>query len=67
MPMKGKDRIFTLPFFANAFVNLTLYVNYYVLMVVMAGYCMSAYGMDAGTAGFVAGVFIAGRWLRISP
>lgn len=36
-------------------------------MVVMAGYCISAYGMDAGAAGFVAGVFIAGRWLRISP
>lgn len=48
MPMRGKDRIFTLSFFANAFVNLTLYVDYYVLMVVMAGYCMSAHGMDAG-------------------
>lgn len=60
MPMKGKDRIFTLPFFINAFVNLMLYVNYYVLMVVMAGYCMSAYGMDAGAAGFAASVFIVG-------
>lgn len=35
--MKGGDRIFTPAFFANAFVNLMLYVNYYVLMVVMAG------------------------------
>ena len=67
MPMRGKDCIFTLSFFANAFVNLTLYANYYVLMIVMDGYCISAYGMDAGTAGFVAGVFIAWHWLLISP
>ena len=40
MPMRGKDCIFTLSFFANAFVNLTLYANYYVLMIVMDGYCI---------------------------
>ena len=60
MPVKEKDRILTPPFFVNAFVNLMLYVNYYVLMVVMAGYCMVAYGTDAGTAGFAASVFIVG-------
>lgn len=58
--MKGSDRIFTPAFFANAFVNLMLYVNYYVLMVVMAGYCLAVYGTDAGTAGFAASAFIVG-------
>lgn len=58
--MKGSSRIFTPAFFANAFVNLMLYVNYYVLMVVMAGYCLAAYGTDVGTAGFAASVFIVG-------
>ena len=58
--MKGSSRIFTPAFFANEFVNLMLYVNYYVLMVVMAGYCLAAYRTDAGTAGFAASVFIVG-------
>lgn len=48
MPTKGKDAYSFCRFFVNAFANLMLYLNYYVLMVVMAGYCMSAHGMDAG-------------------
>lgn len=53
-------RIFTKNFFVNAGINFILYINYYVLMVVMAGYCFITYQTDAATAGFVSSVFIVG-------
>lgn len=53
-------KIFTKHFFINAFVNLMLYVNYYVLMVAMAGYCFVTYNADTATAGFAASIFIVG-------
>lgn len=56
----NKPKIFTTQFFINAFVNLMLYVNYYVLMVAMAGYCFAIYQTDAATAGFAASIFIVG-------
>ena len=59
-PSTGQPRIFTKPFFLNAFVNLLLYINYYVLMVVMAGYCLVTYNASAATAGFAASIFIVG-------
>lgn len=57
---RGDVKIFTKDFMVSAFVNLALYVNYYVLMVVMAGYCLTVYGADVATSGFVASVFIVG-------
>ena len=55
-----KAQIFTKDFLINAFVNLTIYVNYYVLMVVMAAYCLAVYNTSVSLAGFAASIFIVG-------
>lgn len=61
--------IFTRPFVTGTLVNLLLYINYYVLMVVMANFCMDAYAADLSTAGFAASIFIVGALVArfVSP
>ncbi len=61
--------IFTRGFVIGTLVNLLLYINYYVLMVVMANYCMDTYAADLSTSGFAASVFIVGALVArfVSP
>lgn len=63
------DGIFTRGFIVGTLVNLLLYINYYVLMVVMANYCMDAYAADLSTSGFAASIFIVGALIArfVSP
>ncbi len=61
--------IFTRGFVIGTLVNLLLYINYYVLMVVMANYCMDTYAADLSTSGFAASIFIVGALVArfVSP
>lgn len=63
------DGIFTRGFIVGTLVNLLLYINYYVLMVVMANYCMDTYAADLSTSGFAASIFIVGALVArfVSP
>lgn len=67
---KGQSTgIFTRGFVIGTLVNLLLYINYYVLMVVMANYCMDTYAADLSTSGFAASIFIVGALVArfVSP
>lgn len=60
-PEKSATRqIFTKDFLACSATNFLLYVNYYTLMVIMAGFCIATYQTDVATAGFAASIFIVG-------
>lgn len=71
--MSGEEEqpagIFTRRFIVGTLVNLLLYINYYVLMVVMANYCMDTYAADLSTSGFAASIFIVGALVArfVSP
>lgn len=56
----SSDRLFTVPFLIASATNFLLYVNYYVIMVVMASYATDVLEADIGTAGFTASVFLVG-------
>ena len=56
----SQDKIFTGRFFAGFVVNFLLYVDYYALMVAMAGYSVASFSAGASEAGFSASIFIIG-------
>lgn len=59
-PTKPAERIFTPRFVAGFAVNFILYMQYYALMVAMAGYSAMQFAAGATEGGFTASVFILG-------
>lgn len=55
-----KEKLFTIPFVLCFCINFLVYANYYVLIVIMAGYSSESLGADAATAGFTASIFMMG-------
>lgn len=60
MSEEATERIFTRGFIIGTVINFLLYVNYYVLMVVMATYCASTFDTDLSLSGLAASIFIIG-------
>ena len=59
-PDKPNEPIFTPRFIAGFAVNFILYMQYYALMVAMAGYSAMQFAAGATEGGFTASVFILG-------
>lgn len=59
-PDKLNEPIFTPRFIAGFAVNFILYMQYYALMVAMAGYSAMQFAAGATEGGFTASVFILG-------
>lgn len=59
-PDKPNESIFTPRFIAGFAVNFILYMQYYALMVAMAGYSAMQFAAGATEGGFTASVFILG-------
>ena len=59
-PDKLNEPIFTPRFIAGFVVNFILYMQYYALMVAMAGYSAMQFAAGATEGGFTASVFILG-------
>ena len=57
---KSSEKIFTPRFIAGFAVNFILYMQYYALMVAMAGYSAMQFAAGATEGGFTASVFILG-------
>lgn len=56
----ASESVFTRGFIIGTAVNFLLYVNYYVLMVVTASYCMNTYDTNLSVSGLAASIFILG-------
>ena len=56
----AKERLMTKDFITVAVINFLMYMIFYLLMVIIAGYAIEQFGASTGMAGLVSGIFIIG-------
>lgn len=60
MRSQHKEKLWTKDFISISFVNFVMMLSMYLLLVTMATYATSQYGVNASMAGLVASIFILG-------